>query len=148
MYCVYFTSYRGNKLPPFYIGSTEVNKILNKYRGSVASKEYSKIWKSEQRNNPELFKVKILSIHHTRQEAYDAEDKLLRWRGYVASCFYINKRCAKGLNYHPTGINSPRCGVKHTDKAKALMSLAHKGKIISKEQRLQKFNKNDRSNSF
>ena len=31
MYCVYLTIYRGNKLPPFYIGYSSINKIKAGY---------------------------------------------------------------------------------------------------------------------
>lgn len=47
-YCVYLTIYSGSKLPPFYIGSGTLDKILNKgYRGSVTSKQFKKIWSQE-----------------------------------------------------------------------------------------------------
>ncbi len=29
MYCVYLTTYSGDKLPPYYIGSTSIAKISN-----------------------------------------------------------------------------------------------------------------------
>lgn len=43
-YCVYHTTYIGNKLPPNYIGSTSVEKIKKGYYGSVKSKSYKSIW--------------------------------------------------------------------------------------------------------
>lgn len=139
LFCVYFTSYSGNKIPPFYIGSTSVDKILGdkKYRGSVASKKFAPIWKSEQRENPHLFKTIILSIHNTRDEAYTAEDKLLRLRDCVNSPLYLNARCAKGLGYHPKGELSPRFGVKHSAETKAIISKIHKGKILSDKHKRQ-----------
>jgi hypothetical protein len=76
IYCTYLTVYKGNKLPPFYIGSTSVVKINNGYRGSVKSKKYKEIWKSELKNNPNLFTTKIVTIHDSRQEALDKEDLL------------------------------------------------------------------------
>jgi hypothetical protein len=39
MYCVYLTIYKGNNLPPFYIGSTSIDKIDGGYHGSVMSEE-------------------------------------------------------------------------------------------------------------
>lgn len=46
LYCTYLTVYKGNKLPPFYIGYTSVDNILNKsYRGSPESKKYKSVWK-------------------------------------------------------------------------------------------------------
>lgn len=43
-YCTYVTFYSGNKLPPFYIGSTSVDKIEKGYRGSVKSKRWKQIY--------------------------------------------------------------------------------------------------------
>jgi hypothetical protein len=43
-YCVYITFYKGNKLPPFYIGSTSVEKINNDYNGSVGSQKYIQMY--------------------------------------------------------------------------------------------------------
>ena len=57
MYCVYLTTYKGNKLPPFYIGSTQVVQVERGYHGSVRSKKYEMMWKSELINNPHLFKT-------------------------------------------------------------------------------------------
>jgi len=42
-FVVYLTMYKGNKLPPWYIGSTNVDIINNGYNGSVKSKKY-KLW--------------------------------------------------------------------------------------------------------
>jgi hypothetical protein len=52
IYCTYLTIYSGNKLPPFYIGSTSVNRISNGYHGSVSSKRYKSIWLEELKTNP------------------------------------------------------------------------------------------------
>jgi hypothetical protein len=35
MFAVYLTSYKGNKLPPFYIGSSSVSALNSGYHGSV-----------------------------------------------------------------------------------------------------------------
>jgi hypothetical protein len=40
MFCVYVTFYRGNKLPPFYIGSTYLENMNRGYKGSPRSKKY------------------------------------------------------------------------------------------------------------
>ena len=70
IYCTYLTVYTGNKLPPFYIGSTSVDNISKGYRGSVLSKNYKSIWKQELHSHPDLFKMsaahtgKILSPEH------------------------------------------------------------------------------------
>lgn len=68
-YCVYITIYSGNKMPPFYIGYTKTSNIANGYRGTVKSKKYIEIWKSELKNNPQLFKTVILSYHNDKKDA-------------------------------------------------------------------------------
>jgi hypothetical protein len=35
IYCVYLTCYRGNKLPPFYIGYSTIEKVKDGYKGTV-----------------------------------------------------------------------------------------------------------------
>jgi hypothetical protein len=37
-YVVYLTTYSGNKMPPYYVGSTGAKNIENGYVGSVVSK--------------------------------------------------------------------------------------------------------------
>ena len=69
MFCTYLTMYTGNKLPKWYIGSTSVEKIINGYLGSVVSRKYKDIWNFEIKNNPELFKVRILSVYSNRIKA-------------------------------------------------------------------------------
>ena len=61
IYCTYLTIYKGNKLPPFYIGSTSVDKINTGYHGTVSSKKYKDIYKQELITNPQIFKTKILT---------------------------------------------------------------------------------------
>ena len=49
-------------MPANYIGSSSVDKVLNKnYHGSVASKRYKAIWLSELLLHPELFSTVIVS---------------------------------------------------------------------------------------
>ena len=94
IYCTYITFYRGNKLPPFYIGSTSVERILDNYHGTVLSKEYKAIWKSELKQNPHLFETKIISTHKDRKDALAKEYKLQKFLGVVKSNLYINKSLA------------------------------------------------------
>ena len=63
MFCTYIVTYFGNKMPPFYIGSTSVSNIKKGYLGSVSSKKYKDIWLSEILNNKSLFKIRIVSLH-------------------------------------------------------------------------------------
>jgi hypothetical protein len=76
IYVTYITLYRGNKLPPFYIGYTSKEKIGKGYRGSVTSKKYKDIWKLEIKNNPHLFKTKIIKEFTSKLEAILHEEKI------------------------------------------------------------------------
>lgn len=66
---MYLTIYRGDKFPPLYIGSTSIKRLNEGYIGSVKSVKYQKLWKQEQKQNPDLFETKILSTYFTREEA-------------------------------------------------------------------------------
>jgi hypothetical protein len=90
IYCTYLTIYSGNKLPPFYIGSSSLEKIEKGYCGTVLSKKYINIWKEELKNNRHLFKTKIISRHETRKEALDKELFLHKALSVVKSPLYIN----------------------------------------------------------
>jgi hypothetical protein len=120
IYCTYLTSYSGNKLPPFYIGHTTVDNIQNGYRGSVQSKCYKSIWKDEQRNNPSLFKTKIISYHKTKQEAMLKEETLQRKLGVVDNPLYTNQCIAGKLYFSPKGR-------KASEETKKKISQNHKG---------------------
>jgi len=98
-YCVYLTIYRGNKLPPFYIGSTSIKKFVKGYKGSVTSRTYGEIWKNELKNNPYLFEGKIISKCLTRDEAFILENKLQRILDVVKNPLYINKGFAIRTSY-------------------------------------------------
>jgi hypothetical protein len=90
-FCVYLTIYTGNKMPMFYIGSTSIEKIKLGYRGSVTSKAYKEIWKTELRSNPHLFKTNIISTHNTRMDSLEKENKLQVCVDAVYNTLYINK---------------------------------------------------------
>ena len=117
IYVTYLTTYRGNKLPPFYIGSTSIDKINIGYRGSVVSKKYKSIWKQELKNNPHLFKTKIISKHGTRQEALDKEYNLQIKLNVMKSTMYINMSVASPNGYfgmNVSGENHPMFGKQYT----------------------------------
>lgn len=44
-YVVYLIKYLGDKLPPYYIGSSTETKLKNGYCGSISSKKYKIIFK-------------------------------------------------------------------------------------------------------
>ncbi len=124
-YCVYVTFYNGDKLPPFYIGSTSVKKIMEEgYRGSVTSKKYSEVWKSELKTNPQLFDTKIVGMFRTRGEAHDEELRQQLRADVVQSDDYTNMALACKGFFHSS---------KHTEESKAKMSESHKKWIKSEK---------------
>ena len=106
IYCTYLTVYTGNKLPPFYIGSTSVDKINKGYRGSVASKNYKSIWKQELYDHPDLFKTIILTRHETREAALDKELIFHESFTVARNPMYINMVHANG-KFFTSGPLSP-----------------------------------------
>jgi hypothetical protein len=110
MFCVYLTTYSGDKLPKFYIGSTAVSKINSRYKGSVMSERFKVLWQNELRENPQLFSVDILSYHSTREEAFAEEYRVQKVRDVVKSELYTNLSFARkdgffggAGNKHPFG---------------------------------------------
>ena len=60
-YVVYLTTYTGELLPKYYIGSTnELRAISGKYFGSVSSKQWKTIFRKELSEHPELFSLEAL----------------------------------------------------------------------------------------
>ncbi|WPK33751.1 hypothetical protein [Escherichia phage AV109] len=99
MFIVYLTIYSGDKLPPFYIGSTSLEKHLNGYHGTILSKAYRKIYNKELLENPTLFDSCILSEHPTREEALKVEkDYQIRVQAHK-NPLYMNMSLAS-----PTGF--------------------------------------------
>src|SRR3990172_9697303 len=90
MYCTYLTIYLGNKLPPFYIGYSLIEKIKKGYHGSVASQQYKTVWRQELKNHPEFFKTTILTIHETKEHAREREMSLQRAMNVIKNPMYIN----------------------------------------------------------
>jgi hypothetical protein len=92
-YCVYLTVYLGNKMPPFYIGSTSVERITKRnYHGTVKSREWRETWKQELHDHPEFFKTKIICYHESREEAQAKEaDLQTRLNVLKKPGMYINR---------------------------------------------------------
>lgn len=137
MFCVYFTYYNGNKLPPFYIGSTSIVNINRGYHGSVLSIKYTNTWKQELHDNPQLFKTKIISIHNTRKQALEKELILQKKLDVVCSPMYINMSIASINGYFGrdvSGPNNPNYGKKHSETALRKMRKPKTVKI-SQQQR-------------
>lgn len=97
---VYMTIYFGTKFPPKfrkalhgprrYIGSCKIENIAKGYRGSVASKKYSDMWRTEVRTNPHLFKTRVLSYHEDDTSARMEEKRLQKKYKVVKSETYFN----------------------------------------------------------
>lgn len=124
MFCVYLISYKGNKLPPFYIGSTSVKKIQDGYKGSVKSKAYAKMWKAEVAANPHLFKAMVVSLHKTRKEATVKEHTLQTKMGVVKSPLYVNMAVASKDGFFGMDVSgelNPNFGKKASVETKAKM---------------------------
>lgn len=93
-FVVYLTMYTGDKLPKWYIGSTNKNKIEKGYNGSVASKMWLEKYKKEQKENRHLFKTRILSYHNTREEALNEEYRVQQIHKSPYNEKYINRAYA------------------------------------------------------
>lgn len=142
-YVVYKTTYSGSLLPKYYIGSTTIEKALSgKYFGSVKSKKYEKIFKSELNKNKHLFSIEIISYHKTRKEALTEELKLQILYNVVVSTDYINESLARKNGYfgmilkgpeHPNYKNNRRTGKKHSEETKNKISNSHIGMTYSDE---------------
>ena len=130
-YAVYLIIYSGNKLsfksknslitPRRYIGSSKLSNISNGYLGSVASKKYSKIWLKETRENPALFKLRILSIHDDDVLAREEEKRLQIKYDVVKSDLYVNLSLASPNGY----FGKPDIGRKFSDETKEKMAISN-----------------------
>src|SRR5438045_951801 len=89
-FCVYITIYDGNQLPPFYIGHTTVDKVKNKYHGSVSSQRYKTTWDSELKRFPHLFRTIIVAEFTNRKDAILREQELQEKLHVVNNPLYIN----------------------------------------------------------
>jgi len=114
-YCTYLTHYIGDKLPKWYIGSTSIKNISNGYNGSVKSKKYKTIWNLERKNNPHLFKTRILRKFYRRKIATIHELKLQKLHKVVKNDKYINMSYASINGFFGrdvSGENNPMYGKK------------------------------------
>lgn len=136
MYCVYLTTYFGNKLPMFYIGSSSTSRILKGYKGSVSSKKYKDIWKFEIKNNPSMFKTRVLCEFITRKEALVKERELQQKLNVIKSPLYTNLSIAQpdgfcGMDVR--GKDHPAFGLRRSEESKQKQSKAMLGKTHSVE---------------
>ena len=125
MYCVYLTTYSGDKIPKYYIGSSSLSKIKSGYKGSVSSKEWKLLWDSEIKFHPELFDVIIISEHFTRLDALQSELQYQLKYNVVESKDYINKSLAQPNGFFGmdvSGKNNPMWQKHHSDEFKIKQS--------------------------
>ena len=107
-------------MPANYIGSSSVDKVLNKnYHGSVASKRYKAIWLSELLLHPELFSTVIVSYHDTRSNATYRELQIQRTLNVVKSDLFINRAYASINGYGDTTYTSEEKEITNKKKSDA-----------------------------
>ena len=156
MYACYLIHYRGFELPSFYIGSTSIKNIETGYRGSITSKKYKNIFKSELKKHPDLFEIFIISTHNNRNDATIAELSLQKELDVVKSKDFFNESFASVDGMYGrdvSGINNPMYGRKQSqltkdkiakkrkgvkckpfsDEHKQKIGLGHKGKVTVKD---------------
>lgn len=132
MFCTYVTFYKGNKLPPFYIGYTKVSNVQKGYHGSVSSKMYKDTWLEEIKNNIHLFETRILSIHEKAKDALEKEKFFQKKMNVIKNPLYMNQ--AIGFYSDNTGRkfseeSKKKIGDKHRGKKKGPLSKEVKAKI-------------------
>lgn len=142
MFCTYLTIYKGNKLPPFYIGFTSMRKIENGYRGSVSSRQYKLIWKRELHENPHLFKTNIVKTFDSKEDAKRHETFLQKAFSVHTNPLYINmrihgehvlwrphtKETRKHMSQSRRGKGNSFFGKKHTNETKKIIGTYSKGR--------------------
>ena len=151
-YVVYLTRYSGDKLPPWYIGSSNEEKVLNDYNGSVCSKKWKNIYYKELEENKLLFKTRILSYHLTREESLKEELRLQQMHSVTTSEKYFNESYASPNGFFGRDISgelNPFYGKTHISESKAkreitLNTITENGLTI-KEQSIEKMKKTKNS---
>lgn len=141
-FVTYLVTYSGEKLPKFYIGSTSEDNILSgKYFGSISSKKYKNTFLNEKKNNPELFRIEILSYHSTKNEAIQEELKIQLELSVVKSSDYMNESLARVNGFFGrdiSGENHPQFGKILSEETKNKISNSLKGKKDNTETRKKK----------
>lgn len=125
MFCVYVTFYSGERLPPFYVGSSSVKRVQNGYHGTVKSKRFGSIWREELKINPSAFDTLIIATFDTRLEATEEELRVQRRLRVVEDQRFINEAYATVNGFYTmekNGERNPMFGRKHTDETKAILS--------------------------
>lgn len=98
-FITYLTIYDGDKMPPFYLGSTSMKRYEAGYHGTVKSNKYKSVWKSELQEHPELFDTIVLTTHQTRQEALSQELQYHIQKDVIKNPEFINMAMAVPNGY-------------------------------------------------
>lgn len=130
-YVVYLIHYKGEDLPPFYVGSSSMSRLEKGYRGSPKSIEWGALWEGARRSRPELFEYSVVSRHFTREGATNAERVYHEIASVVSSPFYANKAVANKGSFtsDSKGVNNNSFGNKCPDHVKKACSENNKGKM-------------------
>lgn len=140
IYCTYLTVYMGNKLPPFYVGYTSKTKINNGYNGTVSSKRYKEIWCFERKNNPHLFKTRVIKEFTSRKEAQTHEHYLLKNISAHKNPLYINMHSG-GCLYNYDHLTS-KFNKEMSDRARVSANYKFTDPTFQKEMSLRAHNSN------
>ena len=143
-YVVYITYYKGDKLPPFYIGSSTESKIHSGYNGSISSKKYKEIYRNEQKENKHLFKTRILSYHNTNEDALKEELRLQKKHCVVNNNKYFNESYAQPSGYFGrdvSGKNNPMFSKQHLESSKLLIKINNTNPPNSTREKMSNFGK-------
>ena len=135
-YCVYRTVclHKLEGIPKYYIGSTSIERIKNKYVGSVKSKAWKDIFNELKRDD--AFRVDILLLYNSRDKALKSEKKLQELLDVVKSDLYFNMAVATVNGFFGrdvSGKNNPMYGVHLTPWNKGLSGY----KIHTEESKLK-----------
>lgn len=131
-FVVYMITYMGDKHPPLYIGSTSKERIANGYLGSPTSMKWGDVVKLEQKENPHLYRIEILSDYLERHDALVEELNIQKELGVVKDSKYFNESlaCPNGFfGRDVTGRSNPRYGCVAPENVKLACSQANKGKV-------------------
>lgn len=131
-YITYLTIYSGDKLPPFYIGSTYLSKHLNGYHGTVKSKKYKSIYDKELEEHPNLFDSVIIGEFATREEAAFCELYYQKLYDVVKSPLFFNMAYATVNGCFGMDVkeeNNPFFGKSHTEETIKLQSECKIGEL-------------------
>jgi hypothetical protein len=136
-YCVYHITYSGDKLSPKnnsniipsnYIGSSTIDSIKSGYMGSIKSKIYKNIWKSELKTNPHLFSIEIISYHETRPSATYKELQIQKIFNVVKNPLFVNMAYAAPNGFFGrdvSGEKHPNYNKPRTNDSKEKISKNH-----------------------